>query len=147
MKRINRLRRPDQFRRVRRDGRSYTSPLLILNVLSGRRRRTRCGFVVGRQFGTAVRRNRAKRRVREAVRLALPSISSGNDLVFVIRDPSVLTMPFPLIQQAVEQVLRRAQLWSEPQGPAVGGGAGVTTHAAGTTVAAEPTMTEGEIPA
>jgi ribonuclease P protein component len=114
MKRANRLRRPDQFRRARREGRTYGAPLLALNVVAGRRRRTRCGFVVGKQLGTAVRRNRAKRRVREAVRLVLPAIAPGYDIVFVVRGPEVLSTPFPAIQQAVEQLLRRAQLWRQP---------------------------------
>lgn len=114
MRRANRLRRPDQFRRARREGRTYSAPLLLLNVVAGRRRRTRCGFVVGKQLGTAVRRNRAKRRVREAVRLALPAIAPGYDLVFVVRGPDLLDAPFPTIQQAVEQLLRRAQLWRQP---------------------------------
>ncbi|GAB4425640.1 MAG: ribonuclease P protein component [Chloroflexi bacterium OHK40] len=119
MKRVYRLRRPEQFRRARREGRTYTTPLLTLNVVAGRRRRTRCGFVVARQIGTAVRRNRARRRLREAVRLALPAIRPGFDLVFVARGPEVLSVSFPVLQQAVEQLLRRAQLWHEPAPPAV----------------------------
>lgn len=113
MKRSYRLRRPDQFQRARREGRTFASPLLLLNVLPNRRRRTRCGFVVGKQIGTAVRRNRAKRRVREAVRLALPSIAAGHDLVFVVRSADLLTTPFPAIRDMVEQLLRRAQLWQD----------------------------------
>ena len=121
MKRVYRLRRPDQFRRARREGRSFSSPLLTLNVVAGRRRRTRCGFVVGKQIGNAVRRNRAKRRVREAVRLLLPSIVPGYDL---------LTAPFPLIGATAEQLLRRARVWNErppvTTDPAATGGADLT---------------------
>ena len=115
MKRAYRLRRPDQFRRARREGRTFTTPLLTLNVVAGRRRRIRCGFVVGKQIGTAVRRNRAKRRLREAVRLALPAITPGYDLVFVVRSPELLTVSFVSLQQAVEQLLRRAQVWQQPE--------------------------------
>lgn len=122
MKRAHRLRRPDQFRRARREGRTFSSPLLTLNVVAGRRRRTRCGFVVGKQVGTAVRRNRAKRRVREAVRLALPAIAPGFDLVFVVRGPDLLSAPFVSIQQAVELLLRRAQIWRQPPPAADPGG-------------------------
>lgn len=113
MKRVYRLRRPDQFRRARREGRSFSSPFLTLNVVAGRRRRTRCGFVVGKQIGNAVRRNRAKRRVREAVRLLLPAIVPGYDLVFVVRSPELLTAPFTLISATAEQLLRNAKVWSE----------------------------------
>jgi ribonuclease P protein component len=92
-------------------------------VVPGRRRRTRCGFVVSRQLGTAVRRNRAKRRVREAVRLLLTSITPGYDLVFVVRGPELLSAPFAAISQAAEQLLRRAQIWSDeaPAAPATTG--------------------------
>lgn len=113
MKRAYRLRRPEQFRRARQQGRTFAVPLLTLNVVPGRRRRTRCGFVVSKQLGTAVRRNRAKRRVREAVRLLLPSIAPGYDLVFVVRGPELLSAPFAAISQAAEQLLRRAQIWSD----------------------------------
>jgi ribonuclease P protein component len=121
MKRVYRLRRPDQFRRARREGRSFSTPLLTLHVVAGRRRRTRCGFVVGKQVGTAVRRNRAKRRVREAVRLLLPSIEPGYDLVFVVRTSELLEAPFAQLSANVEQLLRRARIWSDLARPAAEG--------------------------
>lgn len=120
MKRVYRLRRPDQFRRARREGRSFVAPLLTLNAVPGRRRRLRCGFVVSKQIGTAVQRNRAKRRVREAVRLALPQITPGYDLVFVVRSPAILTASFQTISKMVEQLLRRAQIWLDDSRPEPG---------------------------
>ncbi len=113
MKRAYRLRRPEQFRRARREGRTYVTPLLTLNVVVGRRRRTRFGFVVTKQLGSAVRRNRAKRRVREAVRLIIPVITPGYDIVFVVRGPELLVAPFASIGAAVEQLLPRAKLWRD----------------------------------
>lgn len=118
MKRAYRLRRPDQFRRARREGRILASPLLTLNFVTGRRRRTRCGFVVTKQFGIAVQRNRAKRRVREAVRLNLPSISPGYDLVFIVRSTELLSLSFPELRQLIEQLLRRAGLWRQAESTA-----------------------------
>jgi ribonuclease P protein component len=117
MKRAHRLRRPDQFRRARREGRTLSTPLLLLNVVAGRRTRIRCGFVVGKQIGIAVLRNRAKRRVRESVRLALPHIAPGYDLVFVVRSADVIDAPFATIQGAVEGLLRRAQIWRVAPAP------------------------------
>jgi ribonuclease P protein component len=108
MKRAYRLQRPDQFRRVRREGRTYTTPLVHLNVRANRRRQSRCGFVVGKRIGKAVQRNRARRRIREAVRLAFPSIQPGFDLVFVIRDPAVITLPFQTLQEIVHDLVQRA---------------------------------------
>jgi ribonuclease P protein component len=117
MKRAHRLRRPDQFRRARREGRTFSTPLLLLNVVAGRRMRTRCGFVVSKQIGIAVRRNRAKRRIRESVRLALPHIAPGYDLVFVVRSADVISASFAGIQETVEGLLRRAQIWRSAPAP------------------------------
>ena len=116
MKRAYRLRRPEQFQRVRREGRSWGSSLLALNAAPSRRRVSRCGFVVGRQVGKAVARNRARRRVREAVRLVYDRIAPGWDLVFIIRSPDVTTIEFSRIQADVERLLRRAGIWREPGG-------------------------------
>jgi ribonuclease P protein component len=117
MRRAYRLRRPDQFRRAKREGRTLATPLLLLNLIAGRRRRVRCGFVVSKQIGIAVQRNRAKRRVREAVRLALPRIAPGYDLVFVVRSSEAIDAPFTLIRDTVEDLLRRAQVWLPEPGP------------------------------
>ena len=115
MKRVYRLRRPDQFQRVRRTGRSWSTPLLTLNAAASRRRVSRCGFVVGKRVGKAVDRNRARRRVREAVRLAYGQIAPGWDLVFVLRSPDLAMIEFVQVQALVEQLLRRAGVWCAPQ--------------------------------
>ncbi len=113
MQRRQRLRRPEQFQRVRRDGKSWAHPLMILNATRNRVGHTRCGFVVGKQFGKAHDRNRAKRRVREAVRLVYDYIVSGYDLVFVMRLPAK-DASFADLQQAVVELLQRAGLWRPP---------------------------------
>lgn len=117
MKRAYRLRRPDQFLRVRRVGRRWEHELLALNAAPSRRHQTRCGFVVGKRIGKSVERNRARRRVREAVRLLYGSIAPGWDLVFVLRSPALTTTEFPNIQSAVAQLLKRANVWREQAPP------------------------------
>lgn len=139
MKRAYRLRRPDQFRRARREGRSYTSSLLVLYVAVGRRRHIRCGFIVAKSIGGAVQRNRARRRIREAVRLALPTIATGYDLVFVARSAAVLTTPFTAIQATVEQLLRRAQLWIDPASPSPPASRPIDTQSPRVAEAIDPT--------
>lgn len=75
---------------------------------------SRCGFVVGKRFGKAVERNRARRRVREAVRLVYHHIAPGWDLVFVLRSPALTTTEFTNITAAVTSLLQRATIWREP---------------------------------
>jgi ribonuclease P protein component len=114
MRRSQRLQRPEQFQRVRRDGKSWSHPLCILNSARNRVGRTRCGFVVGKQFGKAHDRNRAKRRMREAVRQVYPQIAPGYDLVFVVRPRAVQT-PYAELCAGVRELLKRAGLWIEPE--------------------------------
>jgi ribonuclease P protein component len=113
VKRANRLRHSSQFQRVRREGRTYSERLLRLTVAPNRRKQTRCGFVVSKRIGGAVQRNRAKRRVREAVRLDFDHIARGLDLVFVIRTPEVGDVPFEHVQDVVRNLLRRAEIWQD----------------------------------
>lgn len=110
MKRAYRLRTPEQYQRVRRDGRTWDAGMLMLNAAPNRRRMSRCGFVVARRLGGAVVRNRIRRRVREAVRLLYPQIAPGWDMVFIARSPALAEIAFPQLQALVQQLLQRAGL-------------------------------------
>ena len=69
----------------------------------------RVGFTVSRKVGNAVQRNRARRRLREVVRLADPAwMSAGHDYVLVGRQ-GALKLPFDRIQDDFKGALRRAK--------------------------------------
>ena len=82
-----RLKRPADFARVYAVRRSASSGPLVLyaakNALPGEP--VRLGMSVSRRIGTAVVRNRWKRRLREAYRAVRPALPPGNDLVIVVR--------------------------------------------------------------
>jgi ribonuclease P protein component len=118
MKRVNRLRGRDQFQRLRRNGRRWEGALIGLNGAATRRRHVRCGFVVAKRIGTAVVRNRVRRRLREAVRLTLPRVRPGWDLIFVARSTELASVDFAAIRLMIENMLRRANLLIEEPAPA-----------------------------
>lgn len=61
----------------------------------------------GRRVGGAVVRNKARRRVKEAVRVAYADIATGWDLVFIVR-PRAAEADYGEIAAAVQTLLGRA---------------------------------------
>ena len=78
-------------------------------VLQVRRRReagpVRVGFTVSRKVGTAVERNRVRRRLKEIVRLyGATGLAAGNDYVLVGRR-AALSLPFEKIVRDFKRAL------------------------------------------
>ena len=94
---------------MRREGRSWAHPLLVLCALPNDLEHSRFGFSVSHWVGKAVVRNRAKRLMREAMRLRQGGIEEGWDLALIARNP-IREADFKQVNQAVEQLLRRAGL-------------------------------------
>ena len=104
-----RLRASADFRRVRKEGRSWAHPLLVLYMVPNTLGHNRFGFSVSRRIGGAVERNRVKRRMREAAWLFKDELNQGWDMVLIARAP-ISEAQFRLVKQAVEILLRRACL-------------------------------------
>ncbi len=75
------------IKRVRRSGRSYAHPLVLLYVAPADRPATRVCVSAGTAVGNAVRRNRAKRLLRAGMEALLPGIVPGSDLLLIARPP------------------------------------------------------------
>lgn len=110
MQRRFRLSRSEDFKRVRRTGKSYAHPLVVLVAqASETKEHLKVGITAGKTTGTAVHRNRAKRLLREAMRTLLPSIASGWDLILIAR-PALVTATLTDTRSALTNLLRRANL-------------------------------------
>jgi ribonuclease P protein component len=110
--RSERLTSGAEFQAVFRHGKRIERPSLIL-IWRDRERSRRAGFAVSRQIGSAVSRNRARRRIREAYRVSQLLGPDRGDLVIVAR-PGVLTMSFSVIVKDVQNALRA--VWVAPGG-------------------------------
>ena len=111
MQRRFRLSRSEDFKRVRRTGKSYAHPLVVLVAQASEKpsHPIRIGVAAGKAAGTAVQRNRAKRLLREAMRPLLPSLASGWDLILIAR-PALVTATLKDTRLALTSLLQRAQL-------------------------------------
>ena len=121
MRRAARLRRNADFQRVRAAKRSWADPLLVLYAAPNGNLAPRIGISVGKRVGGAVVRNRVRRRVREAVRLRVPELRPGRDLVFIAR-PASAEADWTRLRAAAEGLLRRAGALPASGQKAVGSG-------------------------
>jgi len=80
-----RLKKTVQFQRVYEQGVSAADDRLIVYALANELGFSRLGLSVGKKLGSAVKRNRYKRTLREAFRLTQHELPSGYDFVFIPR--------------------------------------------------------------
>jgi ribonuclease P protein component len=106
-----RLKNSADFKRVRRFGKSYAHPLVVLLVLPVPDDHTQIGIVAGRSVGNAVQRNHAKRMLREALRSILPQVKTGLKIILISRAP-ILKAELPEIQETMNQLFKIANLFN-----------------------------------
>ena len=85
MVKIISLNKNKDFRRIYMKGRSFVSPVLVTYIFQNRRCSGRVGITTSKKTGNAVKRNRARRVIREAYRQLMPKVKGNVDFVFVSR--------------------------------------------------------------
>ena len=119
MKRRHRLSRSRDFDAVYRHGRSVATRYLVLYVFVREDEATeepRLGLAVGRQLGTAIERNRLKRRLRAAFDEVRERVPVGRDYVLIARPglpEAIAGRGFPWLVERVEEVFERSRV-AEP---------------------------------
>ena len=107
-----------EIRAVRRRGLTRRARFLRLYALRTTRGQTRLALTVSGRLGTAVVRNRLRRRLREIVRLTLPAVPDSWDLLLIAHREATVASFWDL-QADIHRLWRRAGISSErpPLGP------------------------------
>jgi ribonuclease P protein component len=115
------LRLPNRadFLRANGGARAPASAFVLLGIASAKAAADACrvGFTATKKLGNAVVRNRARRRLREAVRASFPAHAAGGHDYVVIARPGALTQDFPRLVEDLKQALaktRRAKPKTSP---------------------------------
>ena len=82
---------------------------MVLYCRKNRLGRNRVGFTVSVKLGHAVKRNRARRRLREVYRLNSPRLRSGWDIILVARGRT-LTAPWKELNETFLRLCRKLNL-------------------------------------
>jgi ribonuclease P protein component len=104
-----RLRRSSDIGKVLNHGRSWPHRLVVLCALPNDLGHNRYGFAASKRVGNAVSRNRAKRLMREGVRLAHDALSQGWDIVLIARQ-RLPQASYADLEAALAQLFGRAGL-------------------------------------
>lgn len=105
---VSRLLKRADFLRLAR-GRKWASPGLVLQSAASPEPNEgiRVGFTATKKLGSAVVRNRVKRRLRELVRAVLPLYgNAGHDYVLIGREATA-ERPFAALIEDLKQALRK----------------------------------------
>ena len=108
-----RLRPKGEFEQVRQNGRSWSHPLLVIIArvrTATSIARPRVATTAGKRLGSAVVRNRLRRKMREAVRQVYAYLPAQIDLIVMARAP-MIDADVSSIAAALSEILHRAHLW------------------------------------
>jgi ribonuclease P protein component len=107
-----RLTKRENFKRLRK-GITFYSPIAIFKVLQNNLNISRFGIVVGAKVTRkAVKRNKLRRQINEIIRLKLPSLKSGYD-VLILALPKIIEKNYWEINEEVDKVFKKAGIYKD----------------------------------
>ena len=124
---IGRLKRRAEFLQVAAANRKWVAPGLILQVRrqpephaspteaaapAAAAEAIRVGFTASRKVGNAVKRNRARRRLRAVAEQVLPHAAPGNDFVLIAR-AATIDRDFDALRNDLVAGLKRLKLYQQ----------------------------------
>ena len=111
LKKQNRLRKTNEFKRAFRSGKGYEAKGILVKTRISGETNARVGVIVSKKVAKeAVRRNRIRRMVSEAVQEMLPELKNDRDVV-VVTLPTFMAKKTHETASIIKEVFRKASLF------------------------------------
>ena len=111
MKHTVSLKQNHEFRRLYNKGKSAVSPYFVIYCRGTGRAESRLGITTGVKLGNAVKRNRARRRIRALYRTHEQELLAGYDIVVVART-RVIYGRYAELERSFRQLVKKLGLTS-----------------------------------
>lgn len=110
LKRVYRMQKKANFRSVFAQGKSYPSKHVVIYIFQ--QSPVKYGIIASKKVGNAVKRNRAKRLLREAIRLNLSGLKKDYQMVLIARG-SIVNASLEEVEKSVINIWKRAGIFYE----------------------------------
>ena len=105
LKRELRLRKKSGFQAIFGDGKNFAAKYAAIYILKGAQQRF--VFIASKKVGNSVQRNRAKRLLREVVRLHISEIKPDLQIIFIAR-AKIKGVSFIEVETSIMMMLKRS---------------------------------------
>ena len=103
------LRRQDDYNRIYRKGKSTGDRYVVVFCLKNNFPYSRISYLASKKVGNSVRRNRARRLMRESVRLMKP-LPQGYDFVIIARN-TINNRKCADVKKSIEAAMKRLKIF------------------------------------
>ena len=111
LKKINRIRKDKEFDRVFKTGHSFYGRVLGIKATDNDLGTNRFGIIISTKVSKkAVIRNKFRRQIRAIIRLNLPLLKEGFDVVIIVF-PLILDKNYQELEQIVQNGFKRLNLY------------------------------------
>lgn len=102
LRKHERIRAGIDFKEIFRRGTRYSTPHFAVILYENNRNVRRVGIAVSRKVGSAVKRNRVKRLLREFFRLNKDRLPEGHDVIFIAKPDATQLQYLSLTEEMLE---------------------------------------------
>ncbi|WP_129599564.1 ribonuclease P protein component [Anaerophilus nitritogenes] len=109
MKDTLRLRKNADFKKIYAKGNSVANRQLVVFYMKNNQVDNRIGFIASKKVGNSVKRNRARRLMKEAFRIYDQQIEKGYDLIFIAR-VNINDASYQEVEKSISHILKKSKI-------------------------------------